>query len=321
MVPVLVALILLVVLAAGAIYIASQLLRDPYVPDSELVTVAVPGNPIAIGAAFGSVWVAPFDSAESVLVELDPATGLERRRIPIAGHVCGYVVEGFGRLWFGQCPDLQLVSILDPATGDLQRLSGFVAAQIAFGDGSAWLTDGAGRLERVDPSSLATQAIIDVPLGTVNVAFGFGSAWAASPAGTLTRIDPETNQVTATIPVGEPGGDVRPLVAGQDAIWVVDEVGLGVFRVDQTTNVATRLDIELAPIRNDLYLTEHPIAAGVGSIWVRVDDVTIARIDPETLSVVERLQAPAGGGGFVVTDASLWATGPADGTVSGRRLP
>jgi len=85
LVPVLVALLLLTILAAGAIYLASQLLRDPYSPDSELLTVALPGNPIAIGAAFGSVWVAPFDSAGSVLVELDPATGIERRQIAIPG--------------------------------------------------------------------------------------------------------------------------------------------------------------------------------------------------------------------------------------------
>ena len=321
LVLVLVTIFLLTALAAGAIYVATQLIGDAYVPNEDLVRVALPGAPVSLAAVYGSIWVAPFDAANPELVELDPPTGDIRRTVPIPGHVCGQIQAGFGQLWIPHCPDVAMVSIVDPTTLQVRRLSGVRAHSVAFGDGSVWLPTGDGRLERVDPATLDAQATVDVEPGTVDVAVGFDSVWAASPQGAVLRIDPATLAVIARIDVGAQGGDNRSIVTADEGVWLLNEQELSIYRIDPATNVATRLDLRLQPILEDLYPTEHGLVAGAGSVWVRQDDTTIVRIDPETLEAIARFVAPKGGGAFAVSPGALWASGPADAEVWGSRLP
>jgi YVTN family beta-propeller protein len=103
---------------------------------------------------------------------------------------------------------------------------------------------------------------------------------------TVARIDPATNQVVATIAVGEPG-PVAPgaftsdgVAAGEGSVWVAtDSQGQQyVVRIDPATNeVVARI-----PIDRDVYV----LAVAGGAVWARGYPNDVLRIDPVTNSQV-----------------------------------
>jgi len=65
------------------------------------------------------------------------------------------------------------------------------------------------------------------------VALGEGSVWVANSSdGSLTRIDAVSGAVIKTIALGAGATDV---VAGAGAVWVSDEAGDRVFRIDPSS--------------------------------------------------------------------------------------
>jgi hypothetical protein len=299
-----VVVVLLAAFVAGALYLIGRFNED-YAPDQPEVTVELHGSPWGIATLGGRVWTTGY--LEPVLFEIDPSTGDVLGEIPTGKRTCGELAAAFGYLWFTTCPPNAYLSRFDPATRHTDRLNGYGGDRIAFGGGRVWIGQ-PGAIEGLDPATLATEVRMPVTRAGL-FAYGFNSLWIADADGAVvTRVDPLRNQVLAEItwPVANSRAYPVYIAEGDGAIWVVDEVDLGVYRIDPATNAPTRVTIQLEFIDGTGF-GDHPIAFGAGELWVREDETTIARIDTATLAVAERITTePFGGGAFVVTDDAIW---------------
>ena len=149
-----------------------------------------------MAVAFDAVWVSVADTAE--LVRLDPASGKETARIPLADKPC----------------------------------------EITATDDALWVVTQSGVVERVDPTGPAGPKVVaSVPTGfaSYQAAEAFGSIWVTNRnSQSLTRIDPATNKTGA---VELPGVNAGGVVAAADALWVGDDTtgSTRVVRLDPTT--------------------------------------------------------------------------------------
>ena len=77
------------------------------------------------------------------------------------------------------------------------------------------------------PSSAA-----EVPVGSGGIAYGAGAVWVSNTLdATVTRIDQQTEEVAATIPLGEAGGaSPKAIAASGIDVWVGDERVAGAVR-------------------------------------------------------------------------------------------
>ncbi|MEZ5063016.1 MAG: serine/threonine-protein kinase, partial [Solirubrobacterales bacterium] len=121
------------------------------------------------------------------------------------------------------------------------------------------------------------QADPPVPLGAPRaIAVGFGSIWVVNDQA-LYRLDPgEQGAVPVRIDAGDGPGDVA---VDDRYVWVADDSGDRVIRVDPTTNSAT----------GSVPAGEEPrsIATGGGAVWVvSSGDAKLTKIDPESASVL-----------------------------------
>jgi streptogramin lyase len=312
---VLVAGLIILALAAALLLVGSR--RDPYRPDAPSVTAAVQGAPWAVGAADGAIWVAGY--REPVLTRIEPGSGRVIATYPLPERVCGGIETGFGYLWMASCGG-QTLFRFDVARGRTDRLSGGTTDRVAIGAGSVWTSR--DTVVRLDPLSLAEQASIG--RGGSLLAFGGDRLWAAATdAGVVEVIDPTAERVIGEVVWPVPAGQPVPvhLVADGEAAHVVDEGLLRVVRIDAVTHEARILDVVLEPIDGTGF-GDHYIARGGGEVWVRVSATQLARLDPVTGRILERLTTPdAGGGAFAISDESIWVANMKTGTIDGIRRP
>ena len=144
------------------------------------------------------------------LVQLDPKSGVERRRVTVGGG---------GRL-FG------------------------VGLQMAYGFGSLWVAkDEDERLVRVDPVAGIVTATVALPSTAGTLAAGPSAMYATLDDGSVVRIDPQTNCVTASTSVpsdsgafASPTADSLYLTYSAGALAILDPVTLATrrsMRIDQ----------------------------------------------------------------------------------------
>jgi streptogramin lyase len=142
------------------------------------------------------------------------------------------------------------------------------------------------------------QIVAKIPAEPGQLALGEGALWLLS-GDAVSRIDLDTNQVVATIPVGEFRVD---LTTGYGAVWAA--ASGTVNRIDPQTNQVSAT-IQPAPT-----LGLNGIAAGAGSVWVSsADDETIFRIDPGTNQVIAAIQVDLALQQMAVTEDAVWVTG------------
>ncbi len=124
-----------------------------------------------------------------------------------------------------------------------------------------------------------------------------------APRNTLHRVDPRTNQVVATIPVGEK--PCSGLASGFGSIWVPNCGSGSLSRVDIATNsvVATIL---LRPADSEGGLATSPDA-----VWMLTDAKGIlSRIDPKTNRVAAEVSVPPESAACAYGDGAVWVTSP-----------
>jgi streptogramin lyase len=96
--------------------------------------------------------------------------------------------------------------------------------------------------------------------------------WVITGGTGLTRLDPKTGSVTATIP--SIGQKLVGVATGQGAVWVADETGKAVVRIDPSNNkVAAKIPVTETP---------NAVAASDDGVFVSAGPSIIARIDPST---------------------------------------
>jgi YVTN family beta-propeller protein len=135
---------------------------------------------------------------------------------------------------------------------------GTLPAFVAFGYGSAWISNYRGEsVSVVRPGSERVETV-RVPQGPLGIAAGAGAVWVVSFwTRTLSRIDPETRRVVKQIPVGE--GPLA-VAAGAGGVWVTNRDDRTVVRIDPRTN---RL---VATIR--LGASPHGVRVAHRRVWV-----------------------------------------------------
>jgi sugar lactone lactonase YvrE len=228
----------------GAVWSAQ---RGPVVDRIDLRTgrgsSAVTGGGFSyLWTAAGSVWAA--DDVASALKRYDPVARRVVAGIP-TGNGTSALVEEAGRIWILNHRDGTLQRI-DPATNTavtLMRLPGDAPERMVFAEGSLWVTGRGTDLLRVDPSTGAVQATIEIGAGGIDVRAAAHSIWVAVPTDDedrrgnpfldrLLRIDPATNAIIETV-----RPTVRVVVNGTtstgDALWIADTAVGRLYRVSR----------------------------------------------------------------------------------------
>ena len=210
----------------GAVWVAHGLLGEVSRVDPQFgeVTRLIPVGGTAFGSPNGSValdarsvWVV---FGDSTFAHLD-AAGRVLSRALAGTQPAGVAVAAGGSIWVANSGDATVYRF-NPATfeeGPVRSTSvGRQPSSIAFGEGAIWVAStGDDAVYRIDPSTYATLTI-PVPDGPIAVVVTPGAVWVASAASTtVSRIDPESNEVVASIEIGNaPAG----LAATDDALWV-----------------------------------------------------------------------------------------------------
>ncbi|HJW20969.1 MAG TPA: hypothetical protein VJ506_00920 [Candidatus Limnocylindrales bacterium] len=182
----------------------------------------------------------------------------------------------------------------------------------AFGEGSVWVTSATGVI-RIDPSTNAIIATVDLGPHPTRIAFGAGAVWVTiTGGGQVARIDPGSNVVTARIPVGtQPVG----ITFAEGSAWVAVRQDQQLVRIDPATNrVSATVALALAPLN---------VEATPGVIWVTSDrgsgfsaESALLRIDPshpENGATIVPGSSSAGPSGELVADGdSVWFLVPSN---------
>jgi class 3 adenylate cyclase/streptogramin lyase len=254
--------------------------------------------------------------------------------IPVGQDPAGIAVAEDGDLWVINQGD-STVNRIDPDSGEVTPAKSTlgIPTGIAAGQGAVWITNGFGsasgtQVVRVDP----TDDSVEVAFPSTNVkaiVAAFGSLWVTDADRDLVlRYDPgDLPAEPIEIPTDdnrEESAAPRFLAVGRgpaSGIWVVNELGDTVLRIDPETNkVADRIQVE-GPVavaadgsgvwvtseRHDrvhrfdpvegraLHTFEHAdgvpdgptaIAIAPSGVWVGSDlESSVARIDPKTNAV------------------------------------
>lgn len=174
--------------------------------------------------------------------------GIERISV---GSEIGELAVAEGRVWAltYSDDDRDRIIQLDPATGKAESapivLHSPLVSSFAVGDGSVWAVEPTltgpswdhepGTLLRLDPSTGATIASIEVGRHPQDVLVGGGYVWVANAAdGTVTKVDPATNRAVVAIRVGR---GPEELAYGIGTLWVESDFGtVNLQRIDPVTN-------------------------------------------------------------------------------------
>ncbi|OLE35827.1 MAG: hypothetical protein AUG48_09575 [Actinobacteria bacterium 13_1_20CM_3_68_9] len=238
--------------------------------------IAVGARPGAVASGAGSIWVA--NLGDGSISRIDLRTRRVLRTLSAGSDLSGLAAGG-DRVWtlgLGPSPTARSIDPLFNRPGQAVRVGGLspvaeqISGPVAVGAGSVWASNGNSAIARIDATTGAVKAMINVGNEPSGIAVGYGAVWVADDVdATVSRIDPDTNGVTATIPVG-PGAS--GIAVGDGAVWVTQTLDDSVGRIDPSTNaVTTTIPVGHAPTG---------VAAGGGSVWVaNSQSGTISRID------------------------------------------
>jgi virginiamycin B lyase len=160
-------------------------------------------------------------------------------------------------------------------------------------------------------SNSAPQSIVDVlhPTATFHLggtpdwlAVTPDSVWVANDAlKSVQRIDVRTNALAARVKL--PQEPCSGLTSGFGSLWVpLCGQRPSLARVDLTTNAITAI-LPIGPA-----LSEGGITASGDSVWLVVKDGTLARIDPATNRIRQRIGIATGSYNPLYTDGVVWIT-------------
>jgi YVTN family beta-propeller protein len=202
------------------------------------------------------------------------------------------------------------VAVIDPANASLsaQVPVGASPAQIATGEGAAWVTNAeAQTVSRIDPATHTIRQTIDVGSGAGAIAVGEHGVWVVNSLdGTISWISPDTNREVKRIPVGNgPTG----ICVGGGSVWVANADDRTIWRLDPDTGRRTQT------IRVDHRPTA--LACGGGAVWVGSESSgTVAEIATATGREVQHIDAGGTASVLAFAGGTLWIVNALSGTVS-----
>jgi YVTN family beta-propeller protein len=196
------------------------------------------------------------------------------------------------------------VDVVVPSYAAIEFAPGQIVAKIAAGSGHIVLGEGAlwvlgeKAVSRLDLDT--NQVVATMPVGEFPqaLAIGYGTVWAAGLDGTVTRIDALTNQVSRTISV-MPSSGLNGIAAGAGAVWVSSGEQGTVYRIDPNTNqvIAT---IQVEPWSSQIATTQE-------DIWVTNPIAPIlTKIDPDTNAVSAAVRLDCATRELAVDATAVW---------------
>lgn len=218
--------------------------------------VAEPGDGVTIGLTESSVWVA--DPRDSTLVELDPVSREERRRVPLSATVSAIATDG-AILWVldAAAGALFRIDTAGPATAETVAVAG--SALLVHG-GWVWVADDGGTLVRLDPANGVETARVEIGMAAEQLVGSGGSILAVANGEPLLRIG------IGSMSVESRGIPVRAVVSQDGLLWALVQPG-HLVRLDPDRLqpvAATPIEIE----------TPDGLAMGEGSIWTTGSDAS-----------------------------------------------
>jgi virginiamycin B lyase len=204
---------------------------------------------------------------------------------------------------------------------DLPQANLMPAEFAQTGDGAFWMTVDSfdAHASTAQLFNLPLPAVTDLPRTTIVT--GGGPDWMATGGGAMwianislkevERIDATTNAITARIPVH--GVPCSGAALGFSSVWVPlckDGKGMSLVRIDAATNrIATTLPI--APANS-----EGGISVSRDSVWMASGTATLARIDPRSGKIRQRVTVPAGSQNPVYANGLVWITSKASNVLT-----
>jgi serine/threonine-protein kinase len=317
------------------------------------VLVAAAGTYLLVQGGGADVMVPVANS----VARIDSATNTFNESIPVGEDPTGIAIGEDGDLWVINQAD-STVSRIDPELGEETTTKSTlgIPTGVAAGEGAIWITNGFG-------SQSGTQVVkVDTADDSVEVAFesdnakaiivAFGSLWLAdADRDRVLRYDPED---LSAEPIAIPVDDdeiadeaPRALAEGSgtaEGVWVVNELGETIVRIDPGTNeVASTFQVDaptaVAADDSGIWVTSETldrvyhldpvdgralrtyqaadgvpdgpsaVAIAPSGVWVGSDlDTALARIDPE-LDAIDRYRL-GGITGWIAVDgrSDVWVT-------------
>jgi YVTN family beta-propeller protein len=231
--------------------------------------VAGVGRPNGVAFGAGAVWIS--DSADNMLLQVDPA-GQVIDRIPVGHGPAGVAVAG-GEIWVANELD-GTVSEVNPGSGTQVAVitAGIGPDAMASGYGSVWVANvTSDTLSRIDAATGDVVSTISLGGSPAGLAVGAGAVWVISQdTSELLRVDPGDNRLSQAIAIGQsPEG----LAVGAGSVWVTDTGGT-VSRFDPRTGKVRTIKVGGAPAG---------VAFADGAVWAaNTASGTVSKIDPQT---------------------------------------
>ena len=199
--------------ADGAIWAAEQSGTVSKVDPStgRAITIGVGGSPTALTAATGVIWA--FTATDGPIAPIATAAGSVGKAIELPTGTFRGIAVGYRALWLAGTegnlaqghPVVPGLFRIDPDTGAIALYVQFAVsdASVVVGEGSVWVNDGSGGVERVSPQAAGNISRIELPervVGPVSnpIAVGRGGVWAATQT-LIYHIDAATGQVLRRI--------------------------------------------------------------------------------------------------------------------------
>jgi YVTN family beta-propeller protein len=182
--------------------------------------------------------------------------------------------------------------------------SGYIYG-LAADDTAVWVHNPSqGTVLRVDPKTNQVVATIKVGQGLGDVVLEAGFVWVGNhDDSTISKIDPRTNKVVDTIPLPPPTGF---LTVSPGAIWVASKANDEVMKIDPSTDqVITSIMVPGGPTW---------MAFAAGSVWVCIHDGSaygVTRVDATTNKVLANIDIGSANGyycqGIAASNGEVWA--------------
>ncbi|MGH2667724.1 MAG: BTAD domain-containing putative transcriptional regulator, partial [bacterium] len=193
-----------------------------------------------------------------------------------------------------------LLAVLAAAVFELSRSSGAGLASLA-----------PNSVGVIDPKEGRIVAQVPTGVRPGQVVASGDAVWVANIVDeSISRIDPETKALARTISTGStPTGlavdDGRVWVARSDSsLWWIDP------QYNRLTR-ATRLDPSFFR-----HPPHHPLAAGLGAIWMVDPPGQLVRVDRSSGQIVSSIDVGRNANGIAIGGGSIWVANRDDGTVS-----
>jgi serine/threonine protein kinase len=248
--------------------------------------ISVGNTPTEVAASDQWVWVLNSNDGAGTITRLDAQSGTEASTFSVGGTPRS-VLSAFGSLWVGTVEGR--VFRIDPSTDLVEeewtlRNAGRGSA-FEVDPGAGWLAEGSDAvwaasfrtISRIDPE---TSELLPRPSEVWGpMAYGFRSLWVLAEE--LERLSPASMQRLATVEL--PGSSVD-IATGHGSVWVSDEEGDAVLRVDpRDESLARTYGVGGSALG---------VAVATDTIWAATEAGTVARIDPLTDEVTS---VPVGG--------------------------